>query len=424
MAAGLTSETQEISGEELVAARTKKVGLAAAQDFPLLSRQSNGKPFRYLDNSATSQKPRAVIEAMSSYYGSFNANVHRGIYRIAQEATLEYEKAHDVVAQFIGGQAEEVIFTRGTTDSLNLLAFSLAKQLREGDEILLTEMEHHSNIVPWQQVAKERKAILKYIPVSEEGTLLMEKAREMITTKTRIVSVTHISNVLGSINPVQEVASLAHEVGALLIVDAAQSIPHMPIDVTNLGCDFLAFSGHKMLGPMGIGVLWGRKQLLEDLEPYQYGGDMIREVRFDGATWNDLPWKFEAGTPNVPGALGLMKAIEYLQDIGMENIQQHTSEVTKYAQEELQKIPGLVILGPARRGPLVAFTMAGIHPHDIAELLDKENIAIRAGHHCAMPLHKKLGLGGSTRASFSIYNTKEDVDALVLGLHHVRKVFQ
>ncbi|MDO8511581.1 MAG: SUF system NifU family Fe-S cluster assembly protein [Nanoarchaeota archaeon] len=385
--------------------------ITAKEDFPILK---NG--LIYLDNSSTSQKPAKVILAIKEYYEQDNANVHRGIYKLAQKATVLYEKAHETVAKFIGADFEEVIFTKGTTEGLNLLAYSLGKNLKAGDEIVLSEMEHHSNIVPWQQIAEERGAVLKFIPVTKYFRLDLEKATELITEKTKIVSVVHLSNVLGTINPVKELAEMAHKVDAVMIVDAAQSVPHMPVDVKELSCDFMVFSGHKMCAPTGIGVLYGRKGLLEKMQPFLFGGDMIREVSFERASWNDLPWKFEAGTPNLAGAAGLMAAIEYLQETGMENITTHGQELTAYALEKLSAIPDVTIVGPAsteNRGPVISFTVEGIHPHDASEMLDKENIAVRGGFHCAMPLFSKLGIDGSLRVSFYLYNTMEDVDRLV-----------
>lgn len=385
--------------------------IAKTKDFPILK-----SGLIYLDNSATTQKPSKVIEAVKQYYEEGNANVHRGIYKLAQKSTVLYEKAHEVVAKFIGAEFEEVIFTKGTTEGLNLLAYSLGKNLQAGDEIILTEMEHHSNIVPWQQIAKEKGAVLKFIPITKDFRLDLEKVQELITKKTKIVSVVHMSNVLGTINPIKEIAEAAHSVGAVLIVDAAQSVPHMPINVKELNCDFLVFSGHKMCAPTGIGVLYGRKELLGTMQPFLYGGDMIREVSFEKASWNDLPWKFEAGTPNMAGAAGLMAAIEYLQKIGMENIAAHGQELAKYALEKLSAIPTIIILGltnTENRGPVISFTIEGMHPHDVSEMLDKENIAVRGGFHCAMPLFSKLGIDGSIRASFYIYNTLEDIDRLV-----------
>mgnify|MGYP001620080663 FL=1 len=386
-------------------------------DFPILK-----NVLIYLDNSSTTQKPVKVIEAIKNYYEQDNANVHRGIYKLAQKSTILYEKAHEVVAGFIGAEFEEVIFTKGTTEGLNLLAYSLGKNLQAGDEIALTEMEHHSNIVPWQQIAQEKGAVIKFIPITKEYRLDLEKAKELITAKTKIVSIVHMSNVLGTINPVKELAELAHTVGAAMIVDAAQSVPHTPINVKGLNCDFLVFSGHKMCGPTGIGVLYGRKELLETMQPFLYGGDMISEVTFEQATWNELPWKFEAGTPNLAGAAGLMAAVEYLQEIGMEQVETHGQELTKYALEKLSTVPGLTIIGPAtteNRGPVLSFTIDGIHPHDLSEMLDKKNIAVRGGFHCAMPLFSKLVVDGSIRASFYLYNDKEDVDHLVKAVKNI-----
>lgn len=378
-------------------------------DFPIL------KNITYLDNSSTTQKPQPVIDAITKYYQEDNANVHRGVYKLSLKATMAYEKAHEIVAKFINAQFEEVIFTKGTTESLNLLAYSLGKTLQAGDEIVLTEMEHHANLVPWQQLAREKGLILKFIPITAEYRLDMNKAKELITSKTKIVSVTHISNVLGTINPIKELAALAHEVGAVMIVDAAQSVPHMPIDVKELNCDFLAFSGHKMCGPTGIGVLYGKKELLEKMDPFLYGGDMIKEVTFAHSTWNDLPWKFEAGTPHIAGAIGLAAAIEYLQVIGMDNIEHYEQELTKYTLQKLSTLPHLKLLGPAtnhNRAAVFSFTIERIHPHDVSELLDKVNICVRGGHHCAMPLHERLNVNGSTRASFYFYTLKEDIDVL------------
>ncbi len=385
--------------------------ITVKQDFPILN-----KGLIYLDNSATTQKPKKVIESVKAYYEQENANVHRGIYKLAQKSTVLYEKAHEVVAQFISAEFEEVIFTKGTTEGLNLLAYSLGKNLQVGDEIVLTEMEHHSNIVPWQQLAKEKGAVLKFIPITKDYRLNMKKAAELITEKTKIVSIVHMSNVLGTINPVKEIAVMAHKVGAVMIVDAAQSVPHMPVDVKELNCDFLVFSGHKMCAPTGIGVLYGRKELLKEMQPFLYGGDMIREVTFTQSSWNDLPWKFEAGTPNMAGAAGLLAAVEYLQEIGMNNVEKHGQELTKYALEKLSTIPGVTVIGPTNtenRGPAISFAIEGMHPHDVSEVLDKEHIAVRGGFHCAMPLFSTLRMDGSIRASFYIYNDKEDVDKLV-----------
>ncbi len=385
-------------------------------DFPIL------KNIIYLDNSSTTQKPKPVIDALTKYYQEDNANVHRGVYKLSLKATMAYEHAHEIVAKFIGAKFEEIIFTKGTTESLNLLAYSLGKRLKAGDEIVLTEMEHHANLVPWQQLAKEKNLVLKFIPITADFRLDMNKARELITTKTKIVSVTHVSNVFGTINPVQEIAKLAHQAGAVMIIDAAQSVPHMPINVTELNCDFLAFSGHKMCGPTGIGVLYGKRELLEKMNPFLYGGDMIKEVTFERSTWNDLPWKFEAGTPHIAGAVGLAAAIEYLQKMGMENIWQHEQELIQYTIQKIKDISGIRLLGPdtaENRGAVFSFVLEHVHPHDVSELLDKANICVRGGHHCAMPLHEKLNVSGSTRASLYFYNTKEDLDQLLNALAEI-----
>lgn len=394
------------------------------EDFPLV--QGNGQRIIYLDNSATSHKPRKVIDAMTHFYEKDNANVHRGMHTLSLKATMAYEDAHQTVADFINASFEEIIFTKGTTESLNLLAYSLGKDLKPGDEILLSEMEHHSNIVPWQHLAQEKKAILRFIPLTSDYHLDLEEVQKMINPKTKIVSITHISNVLGTINPVQEIARLAHAVGAIIIVDAAQSVPHMKIDVKKWDCDFLAFSAHKMCGPTGIGVLYGRKKMLENMGSLMYGGGMVKEVTFQKSTWNDLPWKFEAGTPNIAGAIGLAAAIDYLQEIGWENIEAQEKQITRYALERLLKIPGLKLFGPATaesRGPIFSFTIEGVHPHDVVELLDRQRIAVRGGHHCAMPLHTRFNLNGTVRASFYIYNSYEDVDSLVAGIAKVQEKF-
>ncbi|MBI2666857.1 cysteine desulfurase [Candidatus Woesearchaeota archaeon] len=397
--------------------------------FPLLEKN---KKLIYLDSSATTQKPKEVLDALQKFYEESNANVHRGAYSLAQKATVEYETAREIIAEFIGAQKEEIIFTRGTTESLNLLASSLGKKLVAGDEILLTEMEHHSNLVPWQQLAKEKNLLLKFIPVTSEGILDMREVKKLISKRTKIVSVTHISNVLGTINPIKELAVLAHAAGALCIVDAAQSVSHLPINVRELGCDFLAFSGHKMYGPTGIGVLWGKKELLEEMEPVQYGGDMISEVTFKDARWNEVPWKFEAGTPNIAGVMGLAAAVLFLQK-NFKEIQGHEKELTEYALEKISTISELKILGPRilssgshilSRGPLVAFTMNGIHPHDVAEICNRYTIAVRGGYHCAMPLHQKLGIPGSVRASFAFHNSKKDIDTLVKALQKAQEVIR
>ncbi len=391
------------------------------QDFPILK---NG--LVYLDNSSTTQKPKQVIQAIVDFYEKGNANVHRGIYALSQHATEKYEEAHQIVGNFIGASAKEIIFTSGTTQSVNMVAYSFGRNLQAGDEIVVTEMEHHSNLVPWQQLAKEKGAVLKFIPVTLDYHLDMEVAKQLITEKTKIVVVTHMSNSLGTINPVKELGQLAHQVGAVIVVDGAQSVPHVDIDVKELGCDFLVFSGHKMCGPTGIGVLYGKKELLERMEPVVYGGGMISEVTKECSTWADLPEKFEAGTPNIAGAIGLAAAVKYLQTIGMENIEKHSKELTEYMLTKLTEVPGLQIIGPStieKRGPVFSFTIEGIHPHDVAEILNRSNVAVRGGHHCAMPLMEKLGITGTTRVSLYVYNTKEDIDKLIIALRNVQEVF-
>ncbi|MBI4148986.1 cysteine desulfurase [Candidatus Woesearchaeota archaeon] len=396
------------------------------RDFPLLQQQSNGKPLIYLDSASTTQKPASVIQAMSNYYLTMNANIHRGVYRLSQDATAAYEEAHRNVAGFINAGFEEVIFTKSATESLNLLAYTLTKGMLQGEEIVLTQMEHHSNLVPWQQLAKERGLVVKYIRLTPDFRLDMQHAKEMITKRTKVVSVCHMSNVLGTINPITELASLAHAQGAVLVVDGAQGMPHLPVDVKALGCDFYAASGHKMLGPTGIGILYGKKALLEKLPPFLYGGDMIREVSYADSTFNDLPWKFEAGTPNIAEAIGLAAAIDYLRSIGMEQVQQHEMMLTEYALAKLGEMPGVRIIGPAtaeQRSGVISFAVDGIHTHDVATVLDSEGIAVRGGHHCAMPLMELLGLAGTTRASFSVYNTQEEVDALVAAIQKAQRIF-
>ncbi|MSP12445.1 MAG: cysteine desulfurase [Chloroflexi bacterium] len=397
-------------------------------DFPILARKVNDQPLVYLDNAATSQKPDSVIQSMDFYYRNYNANVHRGIHRLSEEATLGYERSRARIANFIGARSnKEVIFTRNTTEGLNLLAYTWGESnIRQGEEILLTEMEHHSNLVPWQRLAKRKGARVRYIPVDDQGCLRMDLLDELLGPQTRLVSVTHMSNVLGTINPVAEIATRAHAVGAVVIVDAAQSVPHFPVNVRELGADFLAFSSHKMCGPTGIGALWGRRDLLEAMEPFMGGGDMIREVTYEGATWNDLPWKFEAGTPGIAEGIGFGAAVDYLSGIGMEKVHAYEQYLVSYAIEMLRSVPGVVIYGPeaALRGGVVAFNVDAIHPHDLASMLDREGIAIRAGHHCAMPLAGRLNVAATARASFYFYNTTEEIDRLVAGLYTAKKVFK
>ncbi len=392
-------------------------------DFPVLARTVNGHPLVYLDSAATAQKPIQVIEAIARFYREANANVHRGLYALSVEATELYENARKKIAALIGARPEEVIFTRGTTESLNLLAYSLGEaRVREGDGILVTVMEHHANLIPWQELARRKGAALSAVRITPDGELDMDDFRRRLSARTAVVAVTHISNVLGTINPIPEISREAHRVGALVVVDAAQSIPHLPVDVRELGCDFLAFSGHKMLGPTGIGVLWGRRELLEAMPPFLTGGEMIREVWIDRATWNDLPYKFEAGTPPIAQAVGLGAAVEYLAGLGMEEVRRHEEELTGLLLEGLKAREYVEIYGPhepQKRGGVVAFNLRGIHPHDVATLLDQEGIAIRAGHHCAQPLHRLLGVPASCRASVYVYNTPEEIELFLAALDGV-----
>ena len=393
------------------------------KDFPILKQKVNRKRLIYLDNAATSQKPSQVIQAMNDFYEKDNANVHRGLHELSMRSSFAYEKAHEIVGNFINASEEEIIFTKGTTESLNLLAYTLTKSLKKGDEIILTEMEHHSNIVPWTELAKEKGIKIKVIPL-KDYQLDLKKFKLLLTKKTKIVSLTHISNVLGTINPIKEIIKISHKYKALVIIDAAQSISHMKIDVKELDCDFLAFSGHKMFGPTGIGVLYGKKKLLEKLPPFQFGGGMIKEVSFNKTTFNDLPWKFEAGTPNIAEAIGLVKAIEYINKIGLENIQAHNQELTNYAIERLSKIKDLKIIGPKdNQLGVISFYIKDIHPHDVSEFLNGEGIAIRSGNHCAMPLMNILKIQGTNRISLQIYNTTKDIDALIIALNKVKEIF-
>jgi len=396
------------------------------KDFPILDVKVHGKPLVYLDNAATSQKPKQVIDAVKNYYESYNANIHRSIHKLGEEATAAYEAAHKKAAGFINADFEEIVFTKNTTESINLLAYSLTNNLKAGDEIVISQMEHHSNFVPWQQLAIRNNLKLKFIKINKEGLLDEESIKENITKKTKIISLVHVSNVLGTINDVGEIGKIAHENDAFFIVDGAQSVPHMPVDVKKLDCDFLAFSGHKMLGPTGIGVLYGKKNLLENMQPFLYGGEMIKEVKFENTKFNELPWKFEAGTMNIAQAIGLGAAIDYLDKNGMKNIENHEKKLVKYAYERLSEIKEIEIYGPdaEKRSGLVAFNVKGVHAHDTAQILDGEGIAIRAGHHCAMPLHSVLGIVASARASFYLYNTQEEVDKLVEGIKKVIKVFR
>lgn len=399
-------------------------------DFPILSRKIHGKPLVYLDNAATTQKPMSVIMSMTAYYERTNANVHRGVHTLSQEATSLMEQSRGKVAAFIGApDPATVIFTRNATESINLVAYSWArKNLKPGDEILLTEMEHHSNLIPWQMAAQATGAVLRFIPVTGwDGFLDLSRLDSLLTPRTKLLAVTQMSNVLGTINPVTELARRAHAVGAKVLVDGAQSAPHLAVDVKTLGADFFAFSAHKMLGPTGLGVLWAPRALLETMEPFLGGGDMISQVWPDRATWNELPYKFEAGTPNITGAIAFGAAIDYLNQVGMDNIRAHEQDITGYALGALKdRFPKIVLHGPAevaQRGGVVSFELPGVHPHDIGTILDREGVAVRAGHHCCQVLMKKFGVAGTARASFYLYNTRAEVDALVASLGQVERLF-
>ncbi|MDC3412344.1 cysteine desulfurase [Aquibacillus sp. 3ASR75-11] len=398
---------------------------AIREQFPILDQEVNGNPLVYLDSSATSHKPLAVIEAIDTYYKKDNSNVHRGVHTLGTRATDKYEGARDKVKDFINASSrEEVIFTRGTTTSINTVAYSYARaNLGEGDEIVITPMEHHSNIIPWQQVAKATGATLKYIPLQPDGTVTLEDVKTTVTNNTKIVAMVHVSNVLGTVNPVKDVAEIAHDHGAVMLVDGAQSAPHMKIDVQDLNCDFFAFSAHKMCGPTGIGVLYGKKELLKNMEPVEFGGEMIDFVNLYDSTWKDLPWKFEGGTPIIAGAIGLGAAIDFLNQVGFDTIASHEHELASYAMEKLSLIDGLTIYGPTERSSLVTFNLDQVHPHDTATVLDSMGIAIRAGHHCAQPLMKWLEVTATARASFYLYNTNEDIDRLVDGLRKAKEYF-
>ncbi|NBJ71133.1 MULTISPECIES: cysteine desulfurase [Clostridia] len=398
---------------------------AIREQFPILNQEVNGHPFVYLDSSATSQKPIQVIEAVDTYYRSYNSNVHRGVHTLGTKATTAYEGAREKVRRFIhASSSAEIIFTRGTTTAINTVATSYARaNLKAGDEIVITPMEHHSNIIPWQQAAKATGATLKYIPLQEDGTIRLEDVRKTITKQTKVVAMTHVSNVLGTINPIQEVASIAHEHGAVLLVDGAQGAPHMKVDVQELNCDFYAFSGHKMGAPTGIGVLYGKKELLENMEPVEFGGEMIDFVNLYDSTWKELPWKFEGGTPIIAGAIGLGAAIDFLEDIGMDNITKREEKLAQYAMQKMQAMDDISIYGPEHRAALITFNLNDVHPHDTATVLDAEGIAVRAGHHCAQPLMRWLNVTATARASFYLYNTEEDVDRLVAGLQKTKEYF-
>lgn len=400
------------------------------KDFPILKRKIHGKPLVYLDNAATTQKPQEVLDAIVNYYKNHNANIHRGIHTLAEEATVLYEEARRKITKFLKAKSEkEVIFTKNSTEAINLVAYSFGRaNLKKGDEIIISEAEHHSNLIPWQMIAKERKAKIKYAKINSDGYLDLDYFQSILTKKTKIVSIVHISNVLGIINPVEKIAALAKRVGAKVLIDGSQSAPRMPIDVASLGCDFFVATGHKMLGPTGVGVLWGREELLEEMPPFLGGGDMIKEVYFSYFTTNDLPYKFEAGTPNIAGAIGLGAAVDYLERLGMKNVFEHERKLTEYALNCLGSLRDLTIYGPKNaknRVGVVAFNLKGVHAHDLAQILDEEGIAVRSGYHCAMPFHReKLKVAASTRASFYIYNDESDIDKLVKGIEKAKRVFR
>jgi cysteine desulfurase / selenocysteine lyase len=397
-------------------------------DFPILQREvRSGVPLVYLDSAATSQKPVQVIQAMDAYYRKHNANIHRGIHTLAEEATASYEGARQKVADFIGGvKTREVIFTRNTTESINLVAYSWGrKNLNAGDVVILTEMEHHSNLVPWQMLAQEIGLQLEFIPVTEEGLLDLDAYRKLLELNPKLVAFMHMSNVLGTINPAKEIISLAHAAGALALVDGAQSVPHFPVDVKDLDADFLAFSSHKMCGPTGLGVLYAKEALLEAMPPFLGGGDMIKRVQLRSFVANDLPHKFEAGTPSIAEGVGMGAAVDYLNSVGMEAIYAHEKQIIAYALERLEEVPGVWVFGPEaeHKGGVASFTFEGVHPHDVSQIVDELGVAVRAGHHCAMPLHEKFDIPATARASFYLYNTEADVDQLIEGLYRVKQIF-
>lgn len=396
------------------------------QDFPIFKVKMRGKPLIYLDNAATSQKPSVMINAITKYYAEQNANIHRGVYPLSEEATKNYENAHDQVVSLISAKQQEIVFTRNTTESINVLAHNLPLMVENNKkELVLTEMEHHSNLVPWQQAAKRNSFTLKFIKMNPDFTLDMDDAEKKITDKTAIVSVTHVSNALGTINDAKKIVAMAKKHKAFSIIDAAQSVPHRAVDVKSIDCDFLAFSAHKMLGPTGIGALYGKKNLLEQLQPLHFGGDMIRKVTYQDAEWNDLPMKFEAGTQHIAGAIGFNAAIEYLNKIGIENIQKWEEELTSHALDQLKTIPDIKIFNPGKKktSGIISFSLNNIHAHDVASLLSDDGICIRGGHHCAMPLMQKLGISGTSRMSFYLYNSMEDIDKTIDSLKKTRRVF-
>jgi cysteine desulfurase/selenocysteine lyase len=403
--------------------------VALRRDFPILRQQINGHPLTYLDSASSSQKPQVVIDAIDDYYREYNANVHRGIYTIGEKATAAYERARATVARFINApDSHEIVFTRNATEAINLVAYSWGRRnIARGDAIVLTEMEHHANLVPWQLLVQDQDGDLEFIPITDDGLLRLDVFEVLLRLKPKLVAFTHVSNTLGTINPVREMTEMAHAAGSLVLVDGAQAVPHVPVDIAEIGCDFYAFSGHKMLAPMGSGALWARRELLEAMPPFLAGGEMIREVHLRRSDFNDIPWKFEAGTPAVADAIGLGVAAEYLMGIGMDAVREHERDLVAYALDVLpREVPTIELYGPLdpdRRGGVVPFNLPGIHPHDVAQVLDRSGIAVRAGHHCTMPLHERLDLAATARASFNVYTTRDDIDRLVVGLNEVLRVF-
>ena len=398
---------------------------AIRQQFPILSREVKGKPLIYFDNAATSQKPQSVIDALVNYYTGFNANIHRGIHTLAEEATAAFEQTRDAVKEFIHASSrEEIIFTRGTTESINLVAYTWGRQnIKEGDEIIISNMEHHSNIVPWQILCEEKKAILKPIPVNDNGEIIFEEFEKLLTAKTKLISIVHASNSLGTINPVKKIIDAAHKKGIVVMVDGAQSTAHLDINVQEMDCDFFAFSSHKLYGTTGVGVLYGKKKLLEAMPPFQGGGEMIKQVTFDKTTYADLPYKYEAGTPNIADTVALKAALDFINETGKEKIRRHENELLKYATAQLEQIPGLRIIGKAKeKVSVVSFVIDNVHPQDLGILLDNRGIAVRTGHHCTQPLMDRFRIPGTVRASFAVYNTKEEIDELVKGVQKAVKM--
>ncbi len=393
--------------------------------FPVLSREVKGKPLVYFDNAATTQKPQSVVDALVNYYTNYNANIHRGIHTLAEEATLAFENTRDAVQQFINAETrEQIIFNRGTTEGINTVAYTWGRQnIKAGDEIIISTMEHHSNIVPWQILCEEKKAVLKIIPVNDKGELLLDEYEKLLSTKTKLVAIVHVSNAMGTVNPVKQIIDAAHNAGALVLVDGAQSTVHLTIDVQDMDCDFFVFSAHKLYGPTGVGVLYGKKHLLESMPPFQGGGEMIREVTFEKTTYNDLPYKFEAGTPNIADVITFKSALDFINQTGKEKIRDHENELLEYATDQLEQIKGLQIIGKAKEKiSVISFVIENLHPQDIGILLDNTGIAVRTGHHCTQPLMARFGIPGTARASFAVYNMKDEIDILVKGLHKTIKM--